>query len=109
MQQVAKKYYSPKQYLALEEAADHKSEYYQGEIFAMAGGSINHNRIAGNLFEGLRHEFRGRDCEVFMSTMRIWVERAQLFTYPDLVVVCGEARFYEDRDDTITNIRYLSE
>lgn len=103
MQQPAKKYVTPAEYLALEDAAEYKSEYYQGEIFAMAGGSLNHNRIAGNLFEGLRLNLRKKNCEAFMGDVKVWVESAQLFTYPDLVVICGAPQLYEGRNDIVTN------
>ncbi|RMD86186.1 MAG: Uma2 family endonuclease, partial [Calditrichaeota bacterium] len=103
MQKTAKKYYTPEEYLALEEAAEYKSEYYKGEIFAMSGASINHNRIVMNLSTELNTALRDTKCEVFMSDMRLWVEAVQLFTYPDIVILCEQPQFYDDRDDTITN------
>ena len=100
MQEPAKKLFSSEEYLALEEAADYKSEYYQGEIFAMAGASINHNQIAGNLYSALNTE---SVCRVFMTDTRLWVKKKSLFTYPDIMVVCRELEFFESRNDTITN------
>ena len=113
MQKPAKKYLTPDEYLELEQAAEFKSEYYQGEIFAFAGASINHNRIVGNLYSKLNHALTNKKCEAFMSDMRIWVKSKDLFTYPDVSVVCDKPQFYPDRDDTITNpliiIEVLSE
>jgi Uma2 family endonuclease len=109
VQQIAKKYLSPAEYLAREDAAEFRSEYRDGEIFAMAGGSFDHNRIAGNLFERLRANLKGKPCEVFMSDVKVWIDVAQSFTYPDLVVVCGGPRPYEGRKDIVTNPLVLIE
>lgn len=103
MLQHEQKYYSPEEYLALEEAADCKSEYYEGEIFAMSGGSANHNRIARNLLIALEAAFENRPCETFINDMRLLVKENGLYTYPDIMVVCGQIDFVEERNDTITN------
>ena len=103
MQKYAEKYYTPQEYLALEEGAEYRSEYYKGEIFAMAGASKNHNRIIGNLYLKLSASLADSKCEAFMTEMKVWIEEKDLFTYPDLVVVCGKSEFYPERDDTITN------
>jgi Uma2 family endonuclease len=97
------KYYSPEEYLALEEMADYRSEYYRGEIFAMSGGSANHNRIAGNVYVALREALEGKPCETFVTDMRLLVKENGLYTYPDVMVVCGQLEFVEGREDTITN------
>lgn len=109
MQQPAKKHYTPAEYLAREDAAEYKSEYYQGEIFAMAGGSINHNRIVGDLYGKLNRTLLNKNCEAFMNEMKVWIETEQLFTYPDILVVCGKPQFYQDRDDIVTNPRLIVE
>ncbi|MDZ7304891.1 MAG: Uma2 family endonuclease [candidate division KSB1 bacterium] len=102
-QPLAKKFYTPEEYLAMEETAEYKSEYYQGEIFAMAGGSIDYNRIVRNLENRMSKAFEGKDCEVFFNDMRLRVDAVDLFTYPDLIVICGQPKFYENRRDTILN------
>jgi Uma2 family endonuclease len=113
MQEHAKKYLTPEEYLAMEETAEYKSEYYRGEIFAFAGGSANHNQIIINLIAYLAHNMQNRNCRLFTNDMKVWIEEKDLFTYPDVIVVCGKAEFYPDRDDTITNpmviIEVLSE
>jgi Uma2 family endonuclease len=103
MQQLAKKFYKVEEYLAMEEVAEEKSEFYQGEIFTMAGGTRNHNRIVRNLSVGFTNAFQQGNCEAFVSEVRLWIGVVQLFTYPDIAVVCGDAVTYQDRDDTITN------
>ena len=103
MQKHATKYYTREEYLAMEDAAEYRSEYYKGEFFAMAGGSINHNRIVGNLFTKLNLALVNSKCEAFMTDVKVWIEQKDLFTYPDVIVVCGKPQFYKGRDDTITN------
>ena len=98
-----KKYYTPEEYLALEETEDYKSEYYNGEIFAMAGGSANHNRIAGNFYAVLNVAFEKKPCEAFSGDMRLLVKQSGLYTYPDVMVICGQLEFVANRTDTITN------
>ena len=103
MEKPAKKYYTPQEYLDMETVAEAKSEYLKGEIFAFAGASINHDRIAGNLYIHLNLALKGKKCEAFSSDLRVWIESQQLFTYPDVSVICGQPELYENRDDTITN------
>jgi Uma2 family endonuclease len=97
------KYYTPEEYLALEEAADYKSEYYQGDIFAMAGGSANHNRIAGNFYAVLNFAFASGPCDAFMNDMRLLIKQSGLYTYPDVMVACDQIEFVPNRTDTLTN------
>ena len=103
MQKAANKFQTPDEYLDVEVASEHKSEYYKGEIFAMTAASVNHNRIAGNLFAQINSSLQNSQCEVFISDLRIWIEAVELFTYPDLVIVCNRLQLYKDRNDTITN------
>jgi len=103
MQQAQKKYLTHQEYFELEEVAENKSQYYQGEIFDMAGASINHNRIAGNIYTSLNQALNKKNCEAFINEMRIWISLKDLFTYPDVMVICGKPEFYPDRDDTIIN------
>ena len=73
MQITKQRYYTPEEYLELEEAADYKSEYIDGQIIPMAGGTINHNRISLNLSAALNFAFRQQDYEVFMGDVRLWI------------------------------------
>ncbi len=106
-------YLSIEDYLEQEEAAEFKSEYYDGEVIPMAGASINHNRIALNLSSALNIASKGTNINVFMSDMRLWLPVYNRFTYPDVMVVDGEPDFALERKDTITNpcasIEVLSE
>jgi Uma2 family endonuclease len=96
-------FYTPEEYLVLEEKADHKSEYFNGEVFAMAGGSYNHNVIAGNINAALNQFAESKPCVAFTSDMRVLVKANGLYTYPDAMLVCGQVEFAEGRNDTITN------
>lgn len=98
-----KKYYTPQEYLDMEETADNKHEFHQGEIFAMAGGTQNHARIALDLGTSINLALRGSNCEAYPSDMKLFIKAQNLFTYPDLMIVCGKAEFYENRNDVITN------
>jgi len=96
-------FFTIEEYFVLEEQADHRSEYYGGEVFAMAGGTANHNRIARNSVIALGSALAGKPCEVFVSDMRVWVKRVKLYTYPDVMVICGGIDFAPKRKDTVTN------
>jgi len=95
--------FTPEQYLDLERKADFKSEFCDGFITAMAGASREHNIITGNLYSEIHSQLKERPCEVYMSDMRVRVSLAGLFTYPDVVAVCGEPRFLDDKGDTLVN------
>ena len=96
-------YLTPEEYLAFEREADVKHEYYAGEIFAFAGASRQHNLIVANAIRELGNEMKGRPCEVYPSDMRVRVSPTGLYTYPDVTVVCGEARFDDEQADTLLN------
>jgi Uma2 family endonuclease len=100
---------TPEEYLALERKAEYKSEYLHGEIFAMTGASRKHNLVAGNIFGELRQQLKGRQCEVYMSDMRVKVTATGLYTYPDVVVVSGEPKFEDEYVDTLLNPTLLVE
>ena len=104
-----KPFLTPQDYLALERQAETKSEYYAGEVFAMAGASRKHNTIVTNLAYLLVGQLKGRSCEVYNSDMRVKVSATGLYTYPDLVVVCGKPRFDDDQEDTLLNPRVIIE
>jgi Uma2 family endonuclease len=103
MSSAARQLLTPAEYLAIERTADYKSEFYAGEMFAMAGGSREHNLIAGNVLRHLGNQLEQRPCEVYPSDMRVKVSESGLYTYPDVVVACGEPQFEDDDVDTLLN------
>lgn len=83
-------YYSLEEYLAREEVAEEKHEFYRGEIFLMSGGSPRHNRIAVNVLGQLYVQLRGKPCQPYNSDQRIAVKKYPLHTYPDISIICGK-------------------
>jgi len=101
---LAKKlYYSKEEYLEMEAAADYKSEYYQGEIFAMSGGTRKHSLVCVNLIRRISEGIDNRDCQCFESNMKLEIAEADAYVYPDVMVVCGDAEAAENTTDAITN------
>jgi len=95
--------YTPEQYLALERKAAFKSEYLDGCITAMSGARRAHNRIAGNIYRKISDQLENGPCEAFIGDLRVCVSPTGLYTYPDVIVVCGEAQFQDDEVDTLLN------
>lgn len=83
------------EYLESEKAGAVRHEYLAGQVYAMAGASATHNLLAGNLFSRLRGHLRGRDCQVFISDMKVRIEAIDTFYYPDVVVTCDP----QDQDE----------
>ena len=94
---------TPGEYLELERKAEIRSEYIAGRMYAMSGASRRHGLIAVNVTRELSSQLRQRDCEVYASDMRVKVAPTGLYTYPDIVAVCGEAQFYDEQTDTLLN------
>ena len=109
MQASTKTYYSPAEYLELEAQAEYKSEYHDGQIIPMAGGKVNHNKIALNLSSTLNFMLRKKPYNVFMSDLRLSIPNCQLYTYPDVMVASKPLVFTENREDTITNPLMIAE
>lgn len=91
------------EYLARERLSETKHEYFAGEIFAMAGASRAHNLITANVIAALHAQLKHRPCTTYPSDMRLKVEATGLYTYPDVSVVCGEAMFDDEQQDTLLN------
>jgi Uma2 family endonuclease len=99
---------TPMEYLAIERAASTKSEFYDGAMFAMAGGTALHSLIGTNVAGEFRSKLRGKHCVPYNADLRIQVQATGLFTYPDLSVICGPLQF-ADADDTVANPSVLVE
>lgn len=99
-----KPYLTPEEYLAFErECIDQKHEYFDGEIFAMSGASRRHNLISFALAGIFYTQFNGRNCEAYIGDMRVKIPESELYTYPDIVLVCGEPEFEDQVFDTLLN------
>jgi Uma2 family endonuclease len=101
--------FTPEQYLAFERTAAYKSEYDNGLITAMAGATKKHNQLAGNLYRKLGDQLEDRPCAVYISDIRVRESPTGLYTYPDVVAVCGEAQYLDDEADTLLNPTMIAE
>ncbi len=97
-----KKKYSPEEFLALEAKAAFRSEYWNGEIISMAGGTGNHNLITLNIAGEIKAKIRGL-CGIFAIDVKVWIDVWNSYVYPDVFVVCGESQFYKERRDIFSN------
>src|ERR1043165_4486147 len=93
----------PEAYLAIDRQSEHKNEYFNGEIFAMTGASRKHNLITANVTASLNPQLKGRQGEVYASDMRVKINSSGLYTYPDVVVICGTPIFEDKEIDTLIN------
>ncbi len=99
---VETKKYTPEEYLALEDEAEFRSEYENGEIVQMAGGSFRHIRIISNISRFIGNKVSD-DCSSLPNEMKVYVQAIDRFYYPDITVLCDEPSFHQKRTDTITN------
>ncbi|SPE42792.1 conserved hypothetical protein [Candidatus Sulfopaludibacter sp. SbA3] len=110
-----KTFLTEEEYLEIERKAEFKSEYFGGEMFAMAGAfgmagaKEPHNLLVGNLFATLHQQLRSRHCRVYPSDMRVQIAASGLYTYPDVVSVCGDRRFLDEQRDTLLNPNLVAE
>ncbi|MGZ8376663.1 MAG: Uma2 family endonuclease [Gemmatirosa sp.] len=100
---VPEPYVTPEEYLERERAAETRSEYYRGRVYAMTGASRQHGRIVYNLAGILSRQLSRSACDVYLSEMRVKVRRNGLYTYPDVVALCGEPTFEDAQLDTLVN------
>src|SRR5689334_162006 len=94
---------SVQEYLRLERQAETKSEYLDGEMVAMTGGTLRHNRIITNVVRELSNQLHERTCEVFPNDLRVRIPSTNAYVYPDTTVVCGEPRVEDSYHDTLLN------
>jgi Uma2 family endonuclease len=99
----AKKTWTPEEYLAWERLQPEKHEFHGGEVFAMAGATLEHNEIVANVIGELRTALRQKPCRVYASDLRVKIPATGLYTYPDASVVCGRPELEDDKLDTLLN------
>jgi Uma2 family endonuclease len=96
-------YVTPDEYLAAERLSDYRSEYLDGGVYPMTGASANHSRIVLNVSTQLNNQLGDRPCDVFPIDMKVRLPGSNKFFYPDVVVVCGELQYHDERKDIISN------
>src|SRR3954447_2113210 len=103
MSSALKRRLTPAEYLVIERAAEKKSEFFNGEMVAMAGASREHNAINENLVGELFARLKGGSCRTFSRDQRLFVKATGLYTYPDIVIVCGPGEYDQADRDSLTN------
>lgn len=98
-----KKRWTVEEYLVFERASQERHEFLDGEIFMMAGASRQHNLIGTNTVRTLGNQLRNQPCEIYTNDMRVKISPTGLYTYPDVVIVCGEPQFEDSEIDTLLN------
>ena len=101
--QIEKRHYTIEEYLAQEETAEYKSEYLDGEIVPMTGGTTNHNRIIIDFCTYLNFALRKQNAEIFAGDVCLWIPSNRQFTYPDIMVIKGKPTYEGKGTSTITN------
>ena len=101
--QLKQQTYTPAKYLELEADADHRHEFINGEIIPMAGGTTNHNELITNLCVLLKPSLREKGRRLYSENVRLWIPAANVFTYPDVMILAGEPSYYGDNQTTVTN------
>ena len=101
--------YTPEEYLQLEEQAEYRSEYRDGEIIPMTGGTTNHNEISLNLATNLRFSLKKQNYRVYMADVRLWIPRYRLYTYPDVMAIQGEPVYADKGTTTVMNPILIAE
>jgi Uma2 family endonuclease len=104
-----KKHYTSEEYLELEEKAEYKSEYRDGEIVPMTGGTTNHNKIAGNFYAYLKFALRGNNYDVYIGDVRLWIPKYRQHTYPDVMVIQGQPVYTGISTTTLMNPLLIAE
>ena len=109
MSAIPKKRFTSQEYLERERKSDLRNEFYSGEIFAMSGASFEHTCIVDNLVFELTQRLLGGSCRVLSKDMRVKVNASGLYTYPDLIVVCGKPDLEDSHGDTLLNPQIIFE
>jgi Uma2 family endonuclease len=109
MTQAKPRLYTPEEYLELEEQATDKSEYRNGEIVPMTGGTTNHNELALTLAATLKLSLRRQDYKVYMGDVRLWIPQFRQYTYPDVMLIRGQPVYADNRKTTVMNPVLIAE
>ncbi|MBX9784605.1 MAG: Uma2 family endonuclease [Chitinophagaceae bacterium] len=96
-------YYSPAEYLELERASDEKHEYFDGQVYNMAGASMNHVQVSANVFISTGSFLKGKECSIYSSDLKVTNKQKDAYTYPDLLIVCGKKEFDDEMADVLLN------
>ncbi len=101
--QTEKRYYTPEEYLELEKKAEYKSEYRDGKIIPVTGGTTNHNKIAGNFYKKFPLNVQNQAYDIYMADVRLWIPHYRVYTYPNVMVIKGKPVYEDTGKTTVTN------
>lgn len=104
-----KRHLTPEEYLTIERQTEVRSEYFDGEMFLMAGANERHNLIVSNIVGELRSQFKNRPCKVYPRDMRVRIPATTLYTYPDVIAICDKPQFEDEHNDTLLNPNVIIE
>ena len=107
--QLQLKYYTPEKYLKLEEKSEIKNEYLDGEIIPMAGGTTNHNQIAGNFCRAFPLTINNQDYYIYINDVKLWIPDYRFYTYPDLMIIESEPVYQSENKNIVTNPKIIIE
>lgn len=107
--QVQLKYYTPEEYLELEQKSETRNEYLNGKIIAMAGGTTNHNQIAGNFCRAFPLTINNQDYYIYINDVKLWIEEYRFYTYPDLMIIEGEPLYQSENNAIVNNPKVIIE
>lgn len=107
--EIQSSFYTPEQYLALEEETEQRHEYHDGEIIPMTGGTTNHNEISLNLASHLKFGLRKRNYRVYIGDVKLWIPRYRIYTYPDVMVISGDPIYADPGTTTVMNPILITE
>ncbi|HEY9826492.1 MAG TPA: Uma2 family endonuclease [Stenomitos sp.] len=109
MVQTKPQLYTTEEYLELEKKADHKSEYRDGNVVAITGGTTNHNKLAGTLYAYLLFALKKLGCNVYIGDVRLWIPQYRQYTYPDVMMMRGQPLYADDSKTTVCNPTLIAE
>jgi Uma2 family endonuclease len=101
--QIPRRYYTPEEYLQLEETSEFKNEYIDGEIVPMTGGTTNHNEIAGNFYLHFKLKMRSKNYKTYIGDVKLWIPRYRIYTYPEVIIIQDEPIYEGNSTTTVTN------
>jgi Uma2 family endonuclease len=104
-----KTYIAPEEYLEIERKTETKSEYYNGEMFAMGGATEQHVTIVSNIVYELSRQLRNRECKVYATDLKLHIIARRMYFYPDVMVACREMKFLGDRREILVNPSVIME
>jgi len=100
---------SPAEYLSMERYSEIRNEYFDGEIFAMAGASREHNQISSNIVRVIGNQLLEKPCNIYSSDMKVKVKEIEKYTYPDIVIACETETYADDNNDVLLNPMVIME